>query len=115
MSAVYFVRQLGKVRGPFAPDHVGRLVAAGLIGPAAEVSTDRAGWCPLAAHPGFGGPPAPEPIPQRQPARVPAVAAPVVDDFELDLAALLPPAAPAEASAGSEWFDTVDLGAMGDV
>lgn len=104
MSAIYFVRQLGKVRGPFAPDHLNRLVVAGLIGPAAEVSTDRAGWCPLASHPGFGG--VSETIPQRRP---PA------DDYELDLSAVLPSALPADAGTGSEWFDSVDLGTMGDV
>ena len=101
MSAVYFVRQRGKVRGPFAPDHLDRLVAAGLIGPAAEVSADRAAWCPLAAH--LTG----DTVPR-------VVSAPSADDFELDLSALLP-TAPAEASAGSEWFDSVDLGALGDV
>ena len=98
MSQVYFVRHLGKIRGPFAPDHVGRLVAAGLIGPAAEVSTDRAGWYTLAAHPGFGG--VPEPTPP--------------DDYELDLSAGLPSVLPADGT-GSEWFDSVDLGTMGDV
>ena len=94
MNAVYFVRQLGKVRGPFAPDHLNRLVSAGLVGPAAEVSTDRAGWRPLAAHPGFGG--VPEPTPP--------------GDYELDLS----PASPANGT-GSEWFDSIDLGTMGDV
>ena len=103
MNAVYFVRQLGKVRGPFAPEHLNRLVASGLVGPAAEVSTDRAGWRPLAEHAGAGG--VPEPIPQR-----PAAGAPAPDDFELDLSAI-----PVEAGSGSEWFDSVDLGAMGDV
>jgi hypothetical protein len=98
MSAIYFVRQLGKVRGPFAPDHLNRLVAAGLIGPAAEVSTDRAGWLALAAHPGFGG----DPAPTRS------------DDYELDLSAGLPSALPADGT-GSEWFDSIDLGTMGDV
>jgi len=102
MSAVYFVRQLGKVRGPFAPDHLDRLVAAGLIGPAAEVSADRAAWCSLEAH--LTGDAVPG-----------VVSAPPADNFELDLSALLPPTPPAEASAGSEWFDSVDLGAMGDV
>jgi hypothetical protein len=107
MNAVYFVRQLGKVRGPFAPDHLNRLVASGMVGPAAEVSTDRAGWRPLADHPGFGG--ELEPISQRV-TRVPAAG-----DFELDLSAILPSAHPSEAGTGSEWFDSVDLGAMGDV
>ena len=79
MSDVYFVRHLGKVRGPFAPDHVGRLVAAGLIGPAAEVSTDRSGWCPVASHPGFGG--TPELAPP----------SPAIDNFELDLSGLMTP------------------------
>ena len=101
MSAVYFVRQLGKVRGPFAPDHMGRLVAAGLIGPAAEVSTDRAAWCPLATHLGEGVAPAP-------------ATKPPADDFELDLSEMMTPV-PAEPGNGSEWFDNVDLGAMGDV
>ena len=95
MSAVYFVRQLGKVRGPFARDHMDRLVAAGLIGPAAEVSTDRAAWCPLDTH--LGGGVAPQPT---------------EDDFELDLSAMM--SIPAEPGNGSEWFDNVDLGAMGD-
>jgi hypothetical protein len=108
MNAVYFVRQLGKVRGPFAPDHLNRLVASGLVGPAAEVSTDRSRWRPLADHAGAGG--EPEPIPQR-----PTVRAPAPDDYELDLSAILPSALPAEAGTGSEWFDGVDLGAMGDV
>ena len=112
MSDVYFVRHLGKVRGPFAPDHVGRLVAAGLIGPAAEVSTDRARWCDLSSHPGFGG----TPVPQFRPSNVPVAALPqhAADDFELDLSGLMTPT-PAEAGAGSEWFDSVDFGAMGDV
>ena len=115
MSDIYFVRHLGKVRGPFAPDHVGRLVAAGLIGPAAEVSTDRSGWYTIASHPAFGGTPAPELIPQRRPTRVPTVAVPSpADNFELDLSGLITPT-PAEAGTGSEWFDNVDLGAMGDV
>ena len=115
MSAVYFVRQLGKVRGPFAPEHVNRLLTAGLIGPAAEVSTDRAGWCPLAAHPGFGGP-VPAPVPQHTPTRVQTVAVPqtMADNFEIDLSSLMTPI-PMEPNTGSEWFDNVDLGAMGDV
>ena len=114
MSQVYFVRHLGKIRGPFAQDHVGRLVAAGLIGPAAEVSTDRSGWCPLTAHPGFGGHSAPQPVAQHRPSPAPTVAIPLADNFELDLSAILTPAA-ADAGTGSEWFDNVDLGAMGDV
>ena len=111
MSAVYFVRQLGKVRGPFAPDHMGRLVDAGLIGPSAEVSTDRAAWRTLAAHLngckgiGVGEPTAFATGEALQPAD---------DDFELDLSALMTPV-PAEPGNGSEWFDNVDLGATGDV
>ena len=96
MSAVYFIRQLGKVRGPFARDHMDRLVAAGLIGPAAEVSTDRAAWGPLATHLDGSAPD------------------PTEDDFELDLSVLMTPVV-AETGTGSEWFDNVDLGAMGDV
>ena len=110
MSA-YFVRQLGKVRGPFASDHMGRLVDAGLIGPSAEVSTDRATWRPLATHlSGCEGIGAGEPG-----AFATGVALqPADDDFELDLSAMMTPV-PAEPGNGSEWFDNVDLGAMGDM
>ena len=108
MSDVYFVRHLGKIRGPFAQDHLGRLVATGMIGPTAEVSTDRAGWCPLTSHPGFGGTPAPERRPSGVPMSQPA------DNFEIDLSGLMTPT-PVEVGTGSEWFDNVDFGAMGDV
>jgi hypothetical protein len=100
---MYFLRYNGKIRGPFAADHLERLLAQGRVPHTAEVSLDRYSWGPLSNRPYL----APSAVPAQPPLLDALPLEPVAEteDFvvHLDTPSGSPAADPADMLGELDW------------
>lgn len=101
-QAIYFVRSMGKITGPFDIERLKRLRARGQFGPASDVSTDKRHWEPWSSLEELS----PQPGKSRHIDLSPRAVDAEPQTSSVEKAA--PPVAP-------EWYYAGDTGAMGPV